>query len=237
MSNLFIDLSLSRTFSQRNQFGISSTYRINATDRNVSIAIELKHMLSSISCIEKATIRQITPLTSIVKLVHGNIGSKGNTPCMWNQSKLCTILPNLPSICQYFVLSYEAKNKSKISLKSTKFERIKMQRCLKLLLFTVEGVWKEKNDSKIDLSHDNLEKWLEHGDIRDLDEVDEVVTISILEEIVQSDKRDLEYIEKKQIQVSKTKTMITVLLLEIKHITYILMVTMLVHHLYKIKIF
>ena len=111
MSNLLKDLSLSRTFSQRNQFGPSFTYQINVTDRNVSIAIELKYILSSMSCIEEAAIRQITPLVSIVKLAHGNIGSKGNTTCMWNQSKLCTILPNLPSTCQYFVLSYEAKKK------------------------------------------------------------------------------------------------------------------------------
>ena len=81
-----IDLPLSRTFSHRNQFGSSS-------------------ML----CIVEAAIRQIIPLVSIVKLPHGNIGSKGNATCMWDQSQLCTILPNLPSTCQYFVLSYEAQ--------------------------------------------------------------------------------------------------------------------------------
>ena len=144
------------------------------------------------SCIEEAAIRQITPLVSIVKLAHGNIGSKGNTTCMWNHSKLCTILPNLPSTCQYFVLSYEAK-KSKIILKSTKFERIKIQRCLELLLCTVEGVWKEKETFKIKISQENLEKWPEIGEIRDLDEV---VTVPIAEEIIQSEKRDLEDIEK-----------------------------------------
>ena len=135
-----IDLSLSKTFSHRNQFGPSFTYQINATDRNISIAIELKHILSSISCIEEATIRNITPLVSIVKLAHGNISLKGNTICMWNHSKLCTILLNLPSTCQYFILSYEAKKKSKVNLKSAKFERIKIQRCLELFSCTVEGV-------------------------------------------------------------------------------------------------
>ena len=140
MSNFLKDLSLSRIFSQRNQFGPSFKYQINVTDRNVSIAIELKYILSTMSCIEEAAIRKITPLVSIVKLAHGNIGSKGNTTCMWNQSKLCTILPNLPSTCQYFVLSYEAKKKGSISLKSTKFERIKIQKCLELLSCTVEGV-------------------------------------------------------------------------------------------------
>ena len=112
------------------------------------------------SCIEEAAIRQITPLVSIVKLAHGNIGSKGNTTCMWNHSKLCTILPNLPSTCQYFVLSHEAKKKSKIVLKSTKFERKKIQRCLELLSCTVEGVWKEKESFKINISQENLENGL-----------------------------------------------------------------------------
>ena len=61
------------------------------------MAIELKHILSSMACIEEATIRKITRLVSIVKLAHGNIGSKSNTTCMWNNSKLSTILPNLHS--------------------------------------------------------------------------------------------------------------------------------------------
>ena len=85
-------------------------------NRNITIAIELKQILSSMSCIEEAAIRQITPLVSIVKLAHGNIGSKGNTTCMWNESSLCTILPNLPSTCQYFVLSYEAKKRVPLHL-------------------------------------------------------------------------------------------------------------------------
>ena len=83
--------------------------------------------------------------------------------------------------------------KSKITLKSTKFEWIKIQRCLELLLCTVEGVWKEKETFKIKISQENLEKWPEIGEIRDLDEV---VTVPIAEEIIQSEKRDLEDIEK-----------------------------------------
>ena len=105
---------------------------------------------------------------------------------MRNKSKLCTILPNLPSTCQYFVLSYEIKKKSKISLKSIKFERIKIQRYLELLSCTMEGVWKEKNSFKIENAQENLEKLPESGNVIDLDEV---VTIPIPEEIVQSEKR------------------------------------------------
>ena len=59
------------------------------------------------TCIEEAAIRKITPLISLVELVYGNIGSKGNITCMWNESKRPTILPNLPSKYQYFVLSFK----------------------------------------------------------------------------------------------------------------------------------
>ena len=51
-------------------------------DPNVKIAIELKQILSSMTCIEESAIRQITPFISIVKLAYGNIGSKGNTTFM-----------------------------------------------------------------------------------------------------------------------------------------------------------
>ena len=54
-------------------------------------------------------------------------------------------------------------------------------------------MWKEKELFKIKISQENLEKWPESGDIRDLDEVG---TIPIAEDTVQSEKRDLEDIEK-----------------------------------------
>ena len=52
---------------------------------------------------------------------------------------------------------------------------------------------KKKNDFKIEISQENLDKWPENGDIRHLDDV---VTISIPEDIVKNDKRDLEDIKK-----------------------------------------
>ena len=61
---------------------------------------------------------------------------------MWNDSKLSNILPNLPNKCQYFVLSYNSKFASSIILKSTKFDRRKIQKCLELLSKSVEDVWK-----------------------------------------------------------------------------------------------
>ena len=83
--------------------------------------------------------------------------------------------------------------KSKIILKSTNFERVQIRRCYELLSCTVEEVWEEKESFKIKIPQENIEIWPESGDIRDLDEV---VTIPITEEIVQSEKRDLEDIKK-----------------------------------------
>ena len=59
----------------------------------------------------------------------------------------------------------------------------------------MEGVRKEKESFKIKIIQENLEKWPGSGDIRDLDEV---VTIPIAEELLQSEKRDLEDIEKQK---------------------------------------
>ena len=74
------------------------------------------------------------PLISIVKLVYENIGSKGNTRCMRNDSKLSNILPKLPSKCQYlFCLPIQIKD-SFISLKSIKIERRKIQNILRIII-------------------------------------------------------------------------------------------------------
>ena len=61
------------------------------------------------TCIEETVVIQIIPLSLVVKLTYGNIGSKGNTTYMRIKFKLSTILPNLPSKYQYFVLSYKFK--------------------------------------------------------------------------------------------------------------------------------
>ena len=156
------------------------------------------------TCIEEAAIRQITPLISIVKLAYGNIGSKGNTTCMWNESKLSTILPNLPSKCQYFVLSFKSKQKSDIILKSTKYNRRKIQKCLELLSQTVDDVWKNTTKFNLTISQENLNEWPESGDIRNLDDI---ITIPIPEDIVQKDNDELKNIEiSTDIHGNKAKT-------------------------------
>ena len=70
---------------------------------------------------------------------------------MWNDYKLSKILPNLPNKCQYFVLSYNSKKDTSISLKSIKFNRRNIQKCLELLSETVDNVW-ENTTSKFNLT-------------------------------------------------------------------------------------
>jgi len=96
---------------------------------------ELHTLLNSFTSAEEAAIRQITPLVSIVRLAHGNIGSKENTTCVWQQSKLNLIMPNLPSQCKFIVVRRTSTTTSKV--KSTKFKRQKIHRALILLRETV----------------------------------------------------------------------------------------------------
>lgn len=113
---------------------------------------------------EEAAIRQITPLISIVRLTHGNIGSKGNTSCVWQQSRLNTVLPNLPQNCGYIVVKRASQNQQGSQLRSTRFSRHRIQRALELLQETGLGVW------DIQISNDNLNAWPEEGDLCDINQ-------------------------------------------------------------------
>ena len=90
---------------------------------NVTRARELLELLSTFTAAEEAAIHQITPMIAIVLLAQGNIGSKGNTSCVWHQSKLNTILPNLPQECKYIVITRQQQNSP--DLKSSRFKRDK----------------------------------------------------------------------------------------------------------------
>ena len=124
----------------------------------------------SFTCAEEAAIRQITPLISIVRLSTGSIGMRGNTSCLWQQSRLNIVLPNLPNDCKYIVIQRRNTNRSNNNMSSTKFERAKIQEALELLTNTVDGVWKQSNEFPILLSHDNLNAWPASGDLLDLED-------------------------------------------------------------------
>ena len=93
--------------------------------------------MQSLTAAEEAAIRQITPLISIVRLDHGNLATKGNTSCVWQQSKLSRILPNLPTECKFVILTRRQRShdngNNQSQLKSTKFKRAKIQEALELI--------------------------------------------------------------------------------------------------------
>ena len=175
-------LRYGRMFSFRNGFGrmLYTTYSEGLThsvdDMNYLRSYELHRLLSSFTVIEEAAIRTVVPLLSIIRLMHGNIKTKGNTSCVWQKSKLCLILPNLPSECKYVIINRRNCNgtKGKSNLVSTKFERRKIQYALELLLQTVPGVWKNDirfPEFRIEVSEDKLNQWPVSGDFTDLDNI------------------------------------------------------------------
>ena len=107
------ELEYGRVHSQRNGFGpvpIPPPIE-NNEDVNMTRYCRLFFLLSNLTAAEKTAIRQITPLISIVRLNHGNIGCKGNTSCVWQKSKLNLILPNLPEECKFIIITRRNKKK------------------------------------------------------------------------------------------------------------------------------
>ena len=101
-----VDLQFARSFSFRNGFGSVHLYpkSFEGEDPNFDVGRELQDVMLSLSCAEEAAIRQITPLVSLVRLSTGSISMRGNTSCVWQESKLNIILPNLPSECKFVVI-------------------------------------------------------------------------------------------------------------------------------------
>jgi hypothetical protein len=81
-------------------------------------AAELGTLLSVLTAAEEAAIRirQVTPLLSIIRLSHGNIGVNGNISCVGQRSKLNRVLPNLPSDCHTVVLERELFSRANIEI-------------------------------------------------------------------------------------------------------------------------
>ncbi|KAL7537702.1 hypothetical protein ACHAXR_008006, partial [Thalassiosira sp. AJA248-18] len=163
--NVEMEMDLGYKFSERNGYGtVPSVPCLEllpaTTDANVRRSVQLHELLSSFTPVEEAAIRRITPLASIVKLAHGNIGTKGNISCVWQQSSLGTVLPNLPQDCRFIVIVRQQGTSSQ--LKSTKFNRAKIQLALQLLKETGLEAW-----SDIEISEHNLNQWPESGDLCD----------------------------------------------------------------------
>ena len=101
----------------------------------------LHHLLSSLTPVEEAAIRRVCPLLSVVKLSYGNLGSKGNVSCVFQDSKLGTILPNLPTKYKFIVVMCNAGTSSEMV--SMKFSRSKIEVVLKLLKLTGTEAWRD----------------------------------------------------------------------------------------------
>lgn len=155
-----------RTFSLRNGMGpvIAPTLdSMNDESPQLAQFRELYDLLTTFTSAEEAAIRQITPMVSIVRLTHGNLATKGNTTCVWQQSKLNLVLPNLPQSCQFIVIKRTSSTTSQV--KSTRFKRERISRALVLLKDTFQGVWGDITISEENLSHWVHEDGQEDGDI------------------------------------------------------------------------
>ena len=78
------DLKYARSLSRRNGFGIvplPPSFNPNK-DIDIDRYQQLYKLLSTLTAAEEAAIQQISPMISIVRLAHGNIGCKGNTSCV-----------------------------------------------------------------------------------------------------------------------------------------------------------
>ena len=113
---------------------------------------------------EEAAIRQISPLICIKSLRGGNIAAKGNTHCVWQQSILNKILPNLPAEVKYIIIRRRRNptTSDNRTIRSTRFKRQNIHKLLALLQITCEP-W-----LRIQISVQNLNRWPEEGDLVEL---------------------------------------------------------------------
>lgn len=162
------NMKWARKFSTRNGFGPIQLPEPSETingDANFAKAARLQELMGGMTVAEEAAIRANCPLMHIQKLKGGNIASRGNTSVVYVQSKLTTLLPNLPHECKIVILT--RKNKTPGSaMASTKFKRAVIQEVLTLLHETNHPAWK---DTSID--QNRLDQWPEEGNLSDMEQL------------------------------------------------------------------
>lgn len=150
---------LARKFSIGNGFGVEP----KLSDQPELIQ-ELHSLLDNCTPAEEAAIRQITPLVSIARLKHGNIGSKGTISCVSQESTLLSVLPRLPSECKTVVIMRQGThNGQATNLPSFSFRKAVIHRILEIL--------HSINHPAFDftLSQENLAQWPEEGNLFDME--------------------------------------------------------------------
>ena len=123
-------------------------------------AKRLKWLLDELTPVEEAAIRQIAPLMHVTRISHGSMRVKGNTSCVWQQSKWNTVLPNIP-INIHYIYIVRNPHSTRPPLRSCRCRRYYIQEVLELSQqCDVDGVW-----NNIIISHDNLMLWPMDGDV------------------------------------------------------------------------
>jgi hypothetical protein len=123
--------------------------------------VEFHYILGQLSIAEESAICQITPLISIVRLKHGNLGRKGVVSCIQQSSKLNKILPNLPDQCKFLVFQ---RTHGDGSMKSFSARRHWIQRALEMY----QHISRDIPPWKIQIDDSQLQKWPENGNVLDV---------------------------------------------------------------------
>ena len=167
-------------FSLRNGYGPVPDFKTefpsltsipsNTSDKQL-LSVKLQHLLNSLTAAEEAAVRRITPLLKLYRLTHGNMGVRGNVHCVWVNSTLGKVLPNLPEECKLIVVTRQGADGSRIN--SLKFEQSKIVEVLKLLKNTAHPAWGD-----FEISQDNIDKWdASVGNLADLNKHARVVEV------------------------------------------------------------
>ena len=140
---------------------------------------ELHWVLGELTMGEEASIRRVSPLVSLVRLKHGNVGSKGTVTCMSQcTTGLVNILPRLPKECKTIVFRYDRNNNGTPG--QFQCRRHYIARALTLLVATKADFWKD-----VQVSDTNLMAWPENGNLVD---IADTVEAPEAEEVTMGDK-------------------------------------------------
>jgi hypothetical protein len=133
--------------------------------------VEFHYILGQLTVAEESAIRQITPLISIVRLKHGNVGRKGVVSCVQQSSNLNKILPNLPQQCKFLVFQ---RTNGDGSMKSFTARRPWIQRALEMY----QHISRDVPAWAIQIEKSHLQEWPENGNILDVVETINNETVS-----------------------------------------------------------
>ena len=137
-------MSLGCKQSIRNCLGPLLRYSVDNLDTNEWIHVELNQLLSISTHVEEAAMRNILPLTSVMKLDMGNICSLRNTSFIYQDSKIWYVLSKLHTHCKMILIIRHIKYLFVITpssyLTSIRFNKCNIMRALYILLITVHSM-------------------------------------------------------------------------------------------------